>query len=222
MPAGTSRRAQIALLSDEDVWPYLLIDDIGAIDRLRQEGCVSRALAEGRRAAGDMRINRPERSLDAILTELGVKVIESDEDPKIAWRYRRSEYLGQPPRIVVYRQALLNLGALADEAGLAAAFPAADMRELVLAHELYHHIAFTTLGQVSERCRLPWIRLGPLTLRRRVPALDEVAAHVFAQTLLDLPISPAILDWLTLYPDQDRLDAFVGRAERLVKTYGLQ
>jgi hypothetical protein len=209
------------LYAAETVWPFLLIEDETKLDDLRRSGCVPWAVAEGKGAAADVRRSYRDQSSEAILVDLGVEIIESEATPKLAWRHRRSEYFGRPPRVIVYRKALVALGALAADAGLAAEFPAPDMRNLVLAHELYHHLAFQSRGRVSDRCRVPWIYLGPLMLRRREPALDEIAAHAFTQALLSLPLSPTMLDWLTLYGDHERFGAFAARAERLVEAYGL-
>ena len=217
----THQPAPCGLIASERVWPYLVIGDETVIDALRQKGHVSRALAHGRQEAASIRRSHPDQGARAVLSILDVEIVESDEDPKIAWRYRRSEYSRRPPRVTIYRKALPEIAGLAAEAGLGAVFPEKVVGELALAHELYHHIALTTSGRVSNHCRIAWIELGPLKLRRRIPALDEVAAQAFAQAFVGASLPPTVLDWLTVYRDPERFEACVRRAERLVELHRL-
>ena len=214
------RREAIAWLATERVWPYLVIRDAEVLPRLIEYGYVGDAVAAGQLAAERVSRDHPRASVDDVLADLGVDVVESDAPPKVAWTYRRSQYRGRPPRVIVYRRALTELRTLVADADLAWALPADRIRDLMLSHELYHHLAFSELGRVSDRLRLP-SRFGPFTVRRRILTLDEVAAHAFAQRFCGLSVAPVVLDWLTLYRDSVRFDSFLQRVHNLVDQYDL-
>jgi hypothetical protein len=105
---------------------------------------------------------------------------------------------------------------MAAASGLGDLFSQDRLRQMMLAHEAYHHLALCSLGRVSDRCRLPWLKLGPFVWRRSVPVLDEIAAHAFVREWCGLAQSPALLDFLTIYRTEERFEALVRRARHLV------
>jgi hypothetical protein len=71
----------------------------------------------------------------------------------------------------------------------------AALQDVFVAHELFHHAEATrTEPPVARRYRPTLFRIGRWHWRTGIAALAEIAAGAFAQTLLDLPCHPGVLD----------------------------
>lgn len=87
-----------------------------------------------------------------------------------------SEYFSARKEIVLYVDSV-RLWARANSLELKAA------EELILSHEMYHHMECTTLGLTSDLYRVPWIRVGKITIGKcGIRALSEIGAHGFSRT----------------------------------------
>jgi hypothetical protein len=107
------------------------------------------------------------------------------------WRF--AEY--RPPRIVLYTRGLAPLEqALAG--GLATRWLGrATIEDVFVAHELYHHAeAVRSEVPIARRYQPTLLQIGKWRWRTGIATLAEIAAGSFAQTLLDLPCHPKVLD----------------------------
>ena len=75
----------------------------------------------------------------------------------------------------------------------------ATPRDVFIAHELYHHIeAARSETPIARRYRPTLFRIGNWHWRTGIAALAEIAAGAFAQSLLELPCHPKVLDDVVL------------------------
>jgi hypothetical protein len=128
-----------------------------------------------------------------------VPVAETDADPLVGSLWRFAEYQGRPARILLYSRGLAPLdGVIAG--GLAARLLGlATPREVFITHELFHHIEATRSDTpIARRYQPTLFRIGGWHWRTGIAALAEIAAGAFAQSLLDLPCHPRVLDLLAL------------------------
>jgi len=102
--------------------------------------------------------------------EMGIEVVVAGSPPP-AQPGLRSEYTSDPPRITLYADPISALEA-AIHANQRFDMMKADLTELHIAHELFHHIEHGA-------------RFGPLA-REQV----ETAAHAFAKELMGLDFEP--------------------------------
>ena len=103
----------------------------------------------------------------------------------------------EPDLVTLYESTALEAQqALTDTGALPGGTP---LTEVLLAHELFHVLAYQTPLPTDEKLLELW-KLGPLRVRSRVMVLSEMAAMVFARELLKLPYSPNALDVILLYP----------------------
>jgi len=206
----------VELLRCDAVWPYLLFADERLAPRLRAEGLVARALAAGETTASQVRRDHPGAHPEEILARLGVPIVYSDEESRVPWRYPRSSYQPRPPQVTVFVHAIAALSEAAHATRLDDVFPEDRLREILPAHELYHHVALTASQRVSAQQRLRRHLIGPLGWWIELPVLDEVAAHSFVRAFLDLRVTPAILDLWTIYRSPERLTSLLQLARSLV------
>jgi hypothetical protein len=189
MPAASPETLARAMLeADPHGW---------RLDRPTQSAAVAEALADGAKIAADLRARFPGLAAQAIARELGVSVEETGDDPRVGSLWRFAEYRQRPPRVVLYRRGLAPLdraivGVLAERL-LGRATP----QDVFVAHELYHHAEATRSDTpIARRYRPTVFRIGGLHWRTGIAALSEIAAGAFAQSLLDLPCHPRVLDYI--------------------------
>jgi hypothetical protein len=167
------------------------------LDRQTQSAALAEALADGAAVAADFRARFPSLTAQEIARELGVPVEITDDDPMVGSLWRFAEYRQRPARIVLYRRGLAALdrtlvGALAERL-LGRATP----QDVFVAHELYHHAEATRSDTpIARRYRPTVFRIGGWHWRTGIAALSEIAAGAFAQSLLDLPCHPRVLDFI--------------------------
>ena len=167
------------------------------LDRAAQFAAVSDALADGAAAARDLRKLFPVLTPQEGARELRVPIETTDDDPMVGSIWRFAEYRPRPPDIMLYNRGIAPLErALAGSGRL---LGRATPRDVFVAHELYHH-AETTRSEVpiARRYQPTLFRIGNWRWRTGVAALAEIAAGAFAQSLLDLPRHPCVLNFVAL------------------------
>jgi len=193
--------AGIMAVSPEALGLVMLEADLHArrLDGATQLAAVRDALADGAATAETLRARFPDLAPHEIAGRLNVPVAETDDDPLVGRLWRFAEYRGRPARILLYSRGLAPLdGVIAG--GLAARLLGlATPREVFVAHELFHHIEATRSDTpIARRYQPTLFRIGGWHWRTGIAALAEIAAGAFAQSLLDLPCHPRVLDLLAL------------------------
>lgn len=171
----------------------------GRLDHATQIAAVSDALFDGTAAANNWRVDFPNLAPREIARQLRVPVETTDDDPMIGSIWRFAEYRPRPPRIMLYNGGLAPLertltGTLATQL-LGRATP----EDVFIAHELYHHAeAIRSEPPIARRYQATLFRIGGWHWRTGIAALAEIAAGAFAQSLLDLPCHPKVLDFIAV------------------------
>jgi hypothetical protein len=188
LAASPETLARAMLEADPHAW---------RLDRPTQSAAVAEALADGAAIAADLRARFPGLTVQAIARELGVPIETTDDDPMVGSLWRFAEYRQRPARIVLYHRGLAPLdqaivGVVAERL-LGRATP----QDVFVAHELYHHTEATRSDTpIARRYRPTVFRIGGWHWRTGIAALSEIAAGAFAQSLLDLPCHPKVLDYI--------------------------
>lgn len=165
------------------------------LDHATKPAAVSAALAEGTRTAEALRARFPDLAPHGIARELGVPIETIDDDPAVGSLWRFAEYRERPARIVLYRRGLAPLDRAVGDGLAARLLGQATPRCVFIAHELFHHIEATRPDiPMARRYRPTLFRIGGWHWRSGIATLSEIAAGGFAQSLLDLPCHPHVLD----------------------------
>jgi hypothetical protein len=211
--ADTPGRAEIMIASPETLGLAMLKADPHGwrLDRAAQFAAVSDALADGAATARDLRKRFPVLTPQEIARELRVPIVTTEDDPMVGSIWRFAEYRPRPPHIMLYNRGIAPLeralaGSLTERL-LGRATP----RNVFVAHELYHHAeAIRPEVPIARRYRPTLFRIGNWRWRTGVAALAEIAAGAFAQSLLDLPCHPKVLDFVAV----DAISIFPSQASR--------
>jgi hypothetical protein len=165
----------------------------------QRDRLVDAALGDGESMAGV--VSRqwgpdPER----VAQQIGLPVVDSQEEGGYGSTVVYAEYGGRRPRIVLYRLALARLDRQLAQHETGEQLGLVTARPVYLSHELYHHFDLARAqASIAQRTRVVQFRLGRFRWTSGVAALAEIAAGAFAQRLLGLRFHPKLLDLVPVY-----------------------
>jgi hypothetical protein len=169
------------------------------LDRAEQFAAVSAALADGAATARDLRRRFPGLTPQQVARELRVAVETTDDDPMVGSIWRFAEYRPRPPLIMLYNRGIVPLERELAGSLIERLLGRATPRDVFVAHELYHHAeAIRSEVPIARRYQPTLFRIGNWRWRTGIAALAEIAAGAFAQSLLDLPCHPCVLNFVAL------------------------
>ncbi|MEH2545278.1 hypothetical protein V1283_001923 [Bradyrhizobium sp. AZCC 2262] len=169
------------------------------LDGATQLAAVRDALADGEATAKELHVRFSGLAPQGIAQAFRVPIEVSNDDPMVGTLWRLAEYQQRPPRILLYSRGLALLertmvGPLAEKL-----LGRANLRDIFLAHELFHHLeAIRTDQPISQRYQPTLFRIGRWRWRTGIAALAEIAAGAFSQALLGLPCHPRVLDLVVI------------------------
>jgi hypothetical protein len=157
------------------------------------------ALSDGAATAKALRARFPDHAPLQIARELGVPVEVTNDDPLVGSIWRFAEYRQRPARIILYRSGLALLDGAVAGCLAVRLLGHATPQQVFIAHELFHHSeTIRSDTPIAQRYRPTLFRIGGWHWRTGIAALAEIAAGAFAQSLLDLPCHPRVLDLVAL------------------------
>lgn len=179
-----------------------------ALARLEQDPEVHRiaigarpVLASAARQAGTATAQWARRrgwaTAEAALGSEGVAIHERAEEPGAPFVYH-ARYTAPPPRVTLHSRTLEALDRRLDATGRRGRLNEVTVREIVLAHALFHHLAATTSMPAAVRPEIEIVRFGPWRRRRVVRVGEEIAAAGFAAAWCGVDEAPTLLDAVTL------------------------
>lgn len=114
-------------------------------------------------------------------------------DPQI-----RAQYLSRPPTIEIFQNSIQQIQAFC--ARSIARIAETDLLILHLYHEYFHHLEVHTIQRADLRFAKCTVKQwGPFSFKKSLVSLREIAAHSFAQSMMELNWSPLLLDRLIHY-----------------------
>jgi len=151
--------------------------------KIPKEQCpaiADRAWETGAGAAREIHELYPGCSVEEIARLEGLRVRRVEKD-NVAGQVRYfSEYYSGRKEIILYTPSIRlwarNNGLTPEEA-----------QELILSHEVFHHLECARLGLTSEQYKVPAFRIGRWSFgKSSIRALSEIGAHAFSRTLYEL------------------------------------
>jgi hypothetical protein len=199
--ADTPGRAEIMAMSPETLGLLMLEADPHGrrLDRAARLAAVSAALADGATTAKTLRERFPDLAPGELARELQLPIETTDDDPMVGSLWRFAEYRPRPPCIMLYNRALALLARTLTGTLATALLGQATPQDVFVAHELYHHAeAIRPQVPIARRYQATLFHIGNWHWRTGIAALAEIAAGAFAQSLLDLPCHPKVLDFVVV------------------------
>jgi hypothetical protein len=169
------------------------------LDHAARTSAVSDALADGATIAASLRDQFGSADPSEIALRLGLTVETTDDDPLVGCLWRFAEYQPRPPGIKLYDRGIAAIDCALSGPLAGRLLGSATPQDVFIAHELYHHAEAIRPGpSISRRHQATLFRIGNWHWRTGIAALAEIAAGAFAQSLLNLPSHPRVLDFVAL------------------------
>lgn len=194
---------------------YLMLREDRLFDRIpvkEHYKIIEFCLQMGRKKAEEIGESSPSPGILDLLSDLGIKLVTKEkyvipdmrfmgnhlkkEKDAYIERIYCSEYLPRPATIVVYQ----NTVDLAYEifTGNGFAIDKNLIREIFIAHELYHHLEETNKCIIKSYPRVTIIGKGRWQIKVMINTCSEIAAMAFAKEVLKAPFFPKIIDLFIL------------------------
>jgi hypothetical protein len=157
--------------------------------------------ADGRRTARSVSKRLAASDPEGMLRELGVTV-EDMAHGSLSYGQQAFALFVEPDLVMVDEGNASRTQELIAESGLDALLGDVSVRDVLLAHELYHVVA---LGEddPDRPCMRRVVEtrgIGPLKRKSRLSSLQEVSAMAFAEGITGLTCSPYVLTVLMMVP----------------------
>ena len=158
------------------------------IEREARPACARAARRAGEAMARRARLG-PWRTAEEALRAHGVSICDSDAEAVSGPFIHHAFYTAPPPRVTVFAKPLEAAEWLLQVTERRGRLGSVILREVVLAHELFHHLVLRFGAPAAVG---PWRRWGV------VKAAEEIAAAGFAASWCGVAWAPELLDCLTL------------------------
>jgi hypothetical protein len=166
----------------------------------RQRELVRQAIQCGAEYARGMAAAYGTRNPAPIALERGARVVFPHRGGgRFADRILFAQFT-EPDKIEVFTDCIDKAGEAIEEHGLKELFGPCPVRDILLAHELFHLIEFQERGHIfTQTERIDLLPFMIIHNRSRILCLGEIAGMRFTRELLGLGFSPYILDVFLLY-----------------------
>lgn len=144
------------------------------------------------------------RSAEEALAARGVALHEDEGEPRSGPFVHHAVYTSPPPRITLYRRCLDQIECEVEALDLRGVLRSVTVKEVVLAHELCHHLFEVEGAPAAVRPIVVTFALGPWRRRAVVRAVEEIAAGGFAGAWCGVECAPAVIDALTRVASDER------------------
>jgi hypothetical protein len=175
-----SRRNRIALA-------YLELAEDKTFQKLaegKKMELVKQALAIGDETAEQILKEHKTSDPRRIASNLGIKVLGGEKG-------KGAEYQRNKKEITVYRNFHERLLREVKTAQLSE-----HLIKSLVAHELFHFLEDSDIGEVYKKFKFESWRIGPYARESYIKGLSDVAAQAFTQTLLGLQLSPQVFNYM--------------------------
>lgn len=138
--------------------------------------------------------------------------IQEDDSPIQEAYLQLAFYRPKPPLIQISTKAIERIEEVIKEEQLNSLLGEVDLRQLVTAHELFHHMESMESEIFTQTPNVELKRFGRFRYRTRVAAASEIAAVHFSKLMLGLAYSPAVMEILLTYSvDQQRAQTIMSQ-----------
>jgi len=134
-----------------------------------------------------------------IAEKLGLEIEDPDRPSGIS-RITFAEYI-EPNHINIYKDTFLKAKSFFEDERIHALLGENfDLRNLLIAHELFHHLEELNKKEIFTRTeKIDLWAIKPFKNRSPINCLGEIAGMQFAKTLLHLEYSPFVMDVFLVY-----------------------
>lgn len=132
-------------------------------------------------------INRLSTNVPSEMIEkLGISILETEKGFSSPEYKIYSEYYSNLKKITLYKKNIINEFEQLSNKNITDIKDYSRMRELFIAHEIFHHIECHDIGLTLKKKKVVTFKIGPFKLTSGVRALSEIGAHAFTKEIINL------------------------------------
>lgn len=173
----------------------------GKFDREQKLQYILEAGRCGREEAALLKEEHNTKDPDVIASKLGLKVFTPDT-PSGGGHVIFAQYV-EPDEVTIFMDGVERAERLIEDHCLGALLEHADVRSLLLAHEIFHWVEYRKEDFIYTKTEKVELWKPPFSNRSRLVCLGEIAGMAFAGELLGISFSPYVLDVLLMYGYQE-------------------
>lgn len=137
-------------------------------------------------------------SIKNITKKMNLDIIIKDSEG--ADNYIMFACYNSPNKITIFNSNVTKVKKLIDEEELEDVLGYVDVKNMLIAHELFHHIEEKDKDIFTRREKITLWNIGKYEYKSHMVALGEIAAMAFAKEMLSLNYNPYVFDVIMLYP----------------------
>jgi len=201
------KKIEKCLSKDENVWGSYLLSK-GTLYRkmtdLQKRQVIRDSLNCARQQWDKWQICRENLDVEEFLIAEAVQIEEND-DPLPGFYLNFAEYRKNPPRIRLSNRAIQQTEKVIQDERLGLLLEEVDLRRLILAHELFHHLEAVEPDIYTNHAQIDIKRFGKFRNGVRVRTAGEIAAVHFSKLVSGVSYCPAVMEFLLIRStDQQR------------------
>lgn len=173
-------RFSIVLLSNDVRNNRLLQSDAlyNKLNERQKKEAINKAVCLGKLAAFELKKSFPNADVQEVLKQMGVNVVEDTSQyseilPFSIYRYKSET-------IILYTNVVQKLAErLTEYSSLSKYEVLKRVNQIILYHELFHHMEKVCYGSVARQVQIPIFKLGFIRVQSGIKVLSEISAHTF-------------------------------------------
>ena len=170
-------------------------------DELKNE-MINKANECGRIEALKLKEKYKDISIKEIIKKMNLKIIEKDSNTTDS--YIMFACYNSPNKITIYKKNKILVEKYIFENKLNNKLENVDVEDVLLAHELFHHIEEKNKDIYTRNTKIVLWKIGSYKYKSGLVSIGEIAAMSFAKELLYLNYNPYLFDVLMLYPHDEK------------------
>lgn len=210
MAKASEKIMSMAELMEDDTFKKIPKDKIGYY--------IDEPIKIGRKAAEEIRNKYKDLSIEEICHELKVKIeIEKDEYDFELVKFR-GKYNEDKEKIIMYPRSIKKMESAYKKLNIK--FLNYDfLFEILLTHELFHHIEAVELGRISDKLeKVDAFKFMHIKKKFPIIKTSDIGANIFTKDMLNLSFHPKVLNYLYLlgtgYTDEENIINYFNELNR--------
>ncbi len=179
---------------------------------------IQKAYQCGQEEAKLLKEQYPNKTIEEIIMENGFCLHTSDEP--IGGEYVVLAQYTEPNEILIYSDCVKKAEVLIKENQLEQYLKNLQIKELLMAHELFHGIEYQKKKSIYTQTEKIELWRKPFSNKSKIVCLSEIGAMAFAKELLQIPFSPYVMDVLLMFCYQEEMASLL--YEEILEATGIQ
>lgn len=167
----------------------------------RKEELIKKAISCGHEEAMKIKAAYGKQAISEYCKNAGIQVILKESEGSDG--YIVFAQYNSPNKITVYQKNIEHVNAWIKDNHLLSLLERIDVKQLLIAHEMFHHLEYTQADIITQSEKIELWRFGPFKHESKMIAVSEIAAMSFARTLMNISYNPYVFDVVMLYPHDD-------------------